>query len=72
MSALLLPGLLFCLGAYFILAIVYSPERKWFFQVSLPVLAYLSLIFSGMFVASSRDVDLMPEHLVHFPKIKTI
>ncbi|WP_146947823.1 ComEC/Rec2 family competence protein [Cyclobacterium qasimii] len=70
LSALLLPGLLFCLGAYFILAIVYSPERKWFFQVSLPVLAYLSLIFSGMFVASSRDVDLMPEHLVHFPKIK--
>jgi len=70
LGALLIPGLLFCLGAYLVLAFVYSPERKLFFQISLPFIAYLSLIFLGMFVASSRDVDLIPEHLVHYPKIK--
>mgnify|MGYP003633913184 FL=1 len=70
LGTMLLPALLLCLAAYFFLTFIYLPERKQFFQVTLPILAYLSLVFSGMFVASSRDVELMPDHLVHFPKIK--
>jgi competence protein ComEC len=64
------PGLSLFFGAYLVLTFAYKPERKLYFQISLPVLAYLCLTFLGMFVASTKDVDLMQEHLIHFPEVK--
>lgn len=67
----ILVGLLSCVVGYIGLTFAYSPKNRAYFKVLLPFLAYLCLLFSGMYVASLRDVDLIPDHLIHFSKIKS-
>lgn len=68
---ILLLGMLLSLSIYTGLTFFYSPKRRAYFKTILPFLAYLCLLFSGMYVASLRDVDLIPDHLVHFANIKS-
>ncbi|WP_339902250.1 ComEC/Rec2 family competence protein [uncultured Cyclobacterium sp.] len=63
--------LLSCLMGYIGLTFSYSPKKRTYFKVLLPSLAYLGLLFSGMYVASLRDVNLIPDHLIHFSEIKS-
>ena len=63
-------GLLSSLIAYIGLTLAYVPQKRTFFKVLLPFFAYLSLLFAGLYVTSLRDVNLIPDHLIHFSYIK--
>lgn len=63
-------GLLSSLIAYIGLTLAYIPQKRTFFKVLLPFFAYLSLLFAGLYVTSLRDVNLIPDHLIHFSEIK--
>ncbi|MBI0399095.1 ComEC/Rec2 family competence protein [Cyclobacterium marinum] len=67
----ILAGLLSCLIGYIGITFAYNPNRRVYFKLILPLLAYFCLLFSGMYVASLRDVSFMPDHLIHFSKINS-
>jgi competence protein ComEC len=69
-SSFILPVMLLLFGVYLVMTFSYRPDKRIVFQIFLPFIAYLTLLFSGMYVASLKDVSAIPDHLVHYPVIR--